>query len=340
MIVDVKTNQNMCYFVNSAIFLLVLLMMAIYDYIGATFLAIYSIFVAAVYLVNYIFIYKLKLRAYIWATYAMLTLYMPICTIMLGYNYGFHLYSLSTIPLIFYVKYISVKLKMKDPKPGFWTVLIIIACVVSSIYTVAFGPIYKIDGYIPIIFLGINAFSVCLFLYIFSKRMIVLVIDSEGKLEIQANYDALTKLPNRYYMRNVLINSIENHVQNSWIAMIDIDKFKRINDTYGHNIGDEVLKQLGMIMNQVCKGCTVSRWGGEEFLIYGEKAVVDSVIIGKLRAAVEEFSLSYNGEEIKFTITAGVAAHMGGQPMDKWIITADNRLYYGKENGRNRVIYE
>lgn len=336
---EMRTNQLVSYASNSAILVLVLLMMAIYNYIGAKILAVYSIFVTAVYLLNYLFIYKTKLRLYIWSTYTMLTIYMAVCTIMLGYNYGFNLYSMSTIPLIYYVKYIGTKLGGKDPKPVFWTIAIMLSCTTSSLYTVYNGPYYNIQGIPQILFLGINIVTVCSFLFYFSRRMVILVTDSEEKLALQANYDALTKLSNRYFMRNILLNAVQQNDTKSWIAMIDIDKFKGINDTYGHNIGDEVLKNLADLMNQVCKNCSVSRWGGEEFLIYGEEESVSPAIIEELRKTVEDFSLLLNDQQIKFTITAGVSSHKKDQSMDKWIISADNKLYSGKAEGRNVVVY-
>lgn len=336
---EMKTNQMVSYVTNSAILVLVLLMMAIYNYIGAKSLVIYSYFVTAFYLLNFFFIYKTWLRLYVWTTYAMLTIYMAVCTVMLGYNYGFNLYSMSTIPLIYYVKYIAKKLGGKDPKPVFWTIAIMLSCTISSIYTVYHGPVYKIGGVPQIVFLGINIVTVCSFLFYFSRRMVILVVESEEKLEIQANFDALTKLSNRYFMRNILLNAVQENNTKAWIAMIDIDKFKVINDNYGHNVGDQILKHLADIMTQVCKDCIVSRWGGEEFLIYGEGDSVSTDIIQQLRKTVEDFSLPINDQLVKFTITAGVSAREDGQTMDKWIISADNKLYSGKASGRNKVVY-
>lgn len=332
-------NIKSSYAVNSVILALVLGMMGIYYLLGAKLLVYYSIFVAAVYLLNYFFISKYKLRLYIWATYTMLTLYMAICTIMLGYNYGFNLYAMSTIPLIYYVKYLSFKTGGKDPYPVFWTIMIIISCTLSSLYVIHQGPVYNTSAAGSFVFLGINTVTICLFLFTYSRKMFNMVTESEEKLDYQANHDALTGLVNRFYMRKVLINATEAEPGNSWIAMIDIDKFKSINDKYGHSAGDVVLKSLSQLMEDVCKGCIVSRWGGEEFLIYGENSVSDSSIIEELRKNVELAETAAEGQIIKFTITSGVSVHEKGQKMDRWIISADNKLYNGKENGRNRVIF-
>ncbi|MCQ2981316.1 MAG: GGDEF domain-containing protein [Treponemataceae bacterium] len=278
-------------------------------------------------------------RAYIWAMYTMLTLYMAIGTVLLGYNYGFKLYSMSTIPLIYYVKYISHKIGGKDPKPVFWSAAITLSCFLSSLYTVHHGSYYHIEGAAQLLFLGTNIFCVCSFLFIFSYKTIKLVTDSEQLLDYQANHDALTGLANRYFMREILNRAIAEQPGKSWLAMIDIDNFKKINDGYGHNTGDEVLKVLAAIMEKMSPALYVSRWGGEEFLIHGMTDAVPPAIVEDIRKTVEEYEVSIGDTMLRFTITAGVSVHESGQPMDRWIISADHKLYSGKENGKNQVVY-
>lgn len=332
---SVKTS----YITNSVILFLVVGMMWVYHLMGATIFARYSIFVTAIYLLNYVFIATGRLRLYVWATYTMLTLYMAIGTVLLGYNYGFHLYSMSTIPLIYYVKYISLKIGNKDPKPVFWTVVLTLSCLLSSLYTVRHGSVYHIDGAVQLLFLGVNIVSVCSFLFVFSAKMIQMVTDSEKKLDYQANHDALTGLPNRYFMRGILNGSISEKPGKGWLAMIDIDNFKKINDVYGHNIGDVVLKTLAKLMVSASEEITVSRWGGEEFLIFGNTDTISPEIIETIRKSVESCEVDIENGKIKFTITSGVSVHEPGQQMDKWIISADNKLYAGKESGKNRVVF-
>lgn len=341
MKIDLQENQRISYLVNTSILFLVLAMMVIYYISGAKFLVFYSIFVAAVYLLNFIFIKAYKLRAFVWSMYTMLTLYMAICTICLGYNYGFSFYSMSTIPLIYVIKYLAWRLKLKDPKPLFWTILISISCVGSALYSIIKGPVYNIGGVYPVIFLTINIISVCTFLFIFSSRMIQQVIFSHTKLHEQANFDALTGLANRYYIRNTLENLLLTMppFEQTWVSILDIDNFKSINDTYGHNTGDLVLKALSKKMQEVCTDCAISRWGGEEFLICCRENVVPSDIIETLRQAVEDMTVQTPEIDLKFTITAGVSYIEMDQTIDAIISDADNKLYLGKNNGKNRVVY-
>lgn len=336
---NIKQIQKLAYIENTVIAALVFVMMAIYYFIGATFLVYYSIFVAIVYIAHYYLIRKYQFIKVTWSTYAMLTLYMFICTIFLGYDYGFQLYSMSTIPLIYYIKYISEKFGGEDPKPGIWSIIIVISCLVSSLYSVWNGPIYHIEGIPAITFLGLNLCSVFFFLIGFSQVTTKLIIDSEKKLKNQANYDALTGLANRYSMASTLKQAIqEDNSKPLWIAMLDIDDFKKINDQYGHAAGDQVLKKLAKIMKQTCDGCNISRWGGEEFLIFSNNAPRE--ILEDLIKQVEEASIITKKGTVKFTISVGEASFQPGQSIDSWINHADKMLYYGKNNGKNQVNYE
>ena len=120
-----------------------------------------------------------------------------------------------------------------------------------------------------------------------------------------------------------------------YIAMLDIDNFKMINDKYGHLAGDEVLRRVALTMEEVCKDSTVSRWGGEEFLILTEEG---AELIERLRRKVEEMDIEFDSQVIHATFTAGVELKNTDIAFNKWIVAADEKLYFGKNNGKNRVI--
>lgn len=341
MFTNLKEIQKLATIINSIITTLVLVMMVIYYLIGATFLVYYSVFVAIVYFIHYPLIRRFQFVKVTWSTYTMLTLYMFICTIFLGYDYGFQLYSMSTIPLIYYIKYLTTKYGGENPRPNFWAVVIVISCLTSSLYSVKCGPIYPTEGLPALTFLGLNLLSVCFFLITFAQFTTKIIIDSENKLKNQANFDALTGIANRYLMTSNLEQLIADPEQanNLWIAMLDIDDFKKINDRFGHTNGDRVLSKLAAIMKKTCKDCIVSRWGGEEFLICGNTSKVSIHILDQLVKDVEAASLSTHKDKIKFTISVGASVFHVGQSIDSWIISADKKLYHGKNNGKNRVTY-
>lgn len=338
---NLKDIRRLAYIENSIIAALVVVMMGIYYAIGAMFLVYYSIFVAVVYLIHYLFIRKYKFIPVTWSTYTMLTLYMSICTVYLGFDYGFFLYSMSTIPLIYYIKYLTTKFGGENPRPNFWAVVITLCCVISSLYSIKHGPIYPTEQAPALLFLGLNLASVCFFLITFSQLTIKIILSNEEKLKKQADYDALTGLANRYHMMSCLEKIVADNKESSqlWVAMIDVDDFKQINDKYGHATGDRVLGRLSSIMKKHCANCTISRWGGEEFLICGKADIVSPRILEDLVKQVGEATVSAQNEKVHFTISAGVATYVPGQDIDAWIINADKMLYKVKNSGKNNVAF-
>lgn len=160
-----------------------------------------------------------------------------------------------------------------------------------------------------------------------------------------ARHDPLTGLYNRRAMEEYLGGMVEQiEYGGSWfnVAIGDIDYFKKINDRYSHEAGDEVLKNVAYLMQNFMKerGC-VSRWGGEEFLfvfpdINGEEAASE---LEKLRELIEKLSVIFNGERISITMTFGVEEYDSAHPIDDTIIRADEKLYLGKKQGRNQVVF-
>ncbi|HIE58666.1 MAG TPA: GGDEF domain-containing protein, partial [Hydrogenothermaceae bacterium] len=128
---------------------------------------------------------------------------------------------------------------------------------------------------------------------------------------------------------------------------IDIDNFKKINDKYGHLIGDEVLKTLAKILKEELRGSDyIFRYGGEEFVLIlpSIKSLSDLFdILEKIRKKIEEISLKINDNiEIKFTVSIGAVLVKENKrvPLDKVIEQADQLMYYAKKTGKNKVIVD
>ena len=124
--------------------------------------------------------------------------------------------------------------------------------------------------------------------------------------------------------------------------MLDIDDFKAVNDTYGHNCGDYVLVTLAKLMKEIFADSSCSRWGGEEFLIFDDKYKEKEAVIEKmelLRKTVDEYAFDYDGRRLHLTITAGIAFYEKGLSKEEWINKADIKLYEGKKSEKNRAIY-
>ncbi len=163
--------------------------------------------------------------------------------------------------------------------------------------------------------------------------------------EARATHDRLTGVPNRETLLTTLAAEIERaarHYQPLSVAFIDIDRFKPINDTYGHNSGDAVLRQIaGLVADSVRASDTFGRYGGEEFmLILPETTPEDAVGLAEdLRALVMQEPLRIAGDQsIKATISIGIAGGRGsGLQIDMLVDRADAAMYAAKSLGRNRT---
>lgn len=163
------------------------------------------------------------------------------------------------------------------------------------------------------------------------------------KLEAAAMTDVLTKLPNRRYAMRKLEDELNGaHASGSQLAviMIDIDHFKQVNDRYGHDMGDLVLRETaGVLRNTTRRGDYVCRLGGEEFLVICTKASLPqcAMTAERIRAAVEENVIGF-GFERAVTVSLGAAAlSCGAATVDELLKLADRRVYAAKAAGRNRV---
>jgi diguanylate cyclase (GGDEF)-like protein len=178
--------------------------------------------------------------------------------------------------------------------------------------------------------------------YVISFTDITQLKEKSNLLEYQATHDQLTGLYNRQKFNDILTKEIkrERRYQNSLsIIIFDIDNFKHFNDTYGHDVGDEVLKAIASILQQsVREHDTVVRWGGEEFIVLLPQTQLDGAknVAEKIRMAIEK----HEDEKIPAPITAsfGVTSLEEKDTDISFIKKADKALYQAKNNGKNQVI--
>lgn len=165
------------------------------------------------------------------------------------------------------------------------------------------------------------------------------------ELEKLADYDALTLLHNRRTMKSHIADMMRRSERGDGtfsLLMCDLDNFKRVNDTYGHECGDLILKTVANIIScAVRKDDVAFRYGGEEILVMvrANKEITEQVA-ERIRADIEAEAITYNGTAVNITVTIGVAGYKPHTSVDDLIQLADSRLYLGKNNGKNQVVNE
>lgn len=179
-----------------------------------------------------------------------------------------------------------------------------------------------------------------------AERTLELEIANQ-KLEQMSITDSLTNIYNRRYFDNALVEEyVRAFRQRRPLAtlIVDVDFFKNINDTYGHPIGDEVLKALALTLQKELRRNTdlVARYGGEEFIVLLPETNLDSAkqVAERIRAAVNTLDLTAHHPNLATTVSIGVFAQTPTEDNNPslWVKNADEALYQAKEGGRNQVV--
>lgn len=283
-----------------------------------------------------------------YAIYIEVALHCLAATIFVGWRLGFSYYMFGLIPFCYYICVTMMEIKHRyllGTALGFIAYITFIVCRLISLI---FGSVYNLDisPVSEFLIYVYNTTSNFLFLFVVILIFITDMQTTTDKLHIQnakldtmASIDPLTGLYNRRSMQAFLDDALASDETFSMV-MCDIDNFKKVNDTYGHDFGDVVLKEIAAIIKQLI-GTTgnVCRWGGEEILILSNDSMDNTCHIAEnIRQTVENHVFSLRDTSIHCTLTLGVATHKKGTSIDETITHADGRLYYGKQNGKNRVI--
>jgi len=178
------------------------------------------------------------------------------------------------------------------------------------------------------------------------EKNVSVLNDQKAMLEHSANTDALTGLFNRrFFMSSIalLVNNAIREEKISYIVLLDLDHFKKVNDTHGHQAGDEVLKSFAaLVSNSVRTGDLFARYGGEEFIMLvscNEKEDI-AILIERIREKVMEMKVEFSGKSISVTTSIGVSVLKSGldNEIEKAISQADKALYSAKNKGRNKIV--
>ncbi|KZY61207.1 GGDEF domain-containing protein, partial [Oleiphilus sp. HI0066] len=167
---------------------------------------------------------------------------------------------------------------------------------------------------------------------------------ANDELQMLSRTDRLTELYNRGYWEECLVREYARYTRYKTecsVVMLDIDHFKKVNDTYGHQAGDAVIRKVSsLVRDNLRKTDIAGRYGGEEFGVILQNTDSDSAVYfcERLRKSAEKCVVTHDGQEIKFTISLGISqADPNLMDYKAWLEQADHALYASKEGGRNQT---
>lgn len=200
--------------------------------------------------------------------------------------------------------------------------------------------------FITLMNISISFWCVAIVCYVYSmdsQHLEGKLIEYNKILRQQASTDTLTGLHNRRSANDFIAKLIKRNDEKGFcVCMCDIDFFKKVNDSYGHDIGDKVLAGVAQtLVENVTEDCLVSRWGGEEFLIIfpnmnGDEA---KTIVDTIRSRIKKINFETGSSTFSITVTYGLAEYGFDGNVDAVVKEADDKLYIGKENGRDQIVF-
>ena len=336
-------NSRSMYVGLALCFLLIhVLMLIMFSTYGVVPMVRFNWFSIVFYLFCLILIRKNRIYEFVLLSYFEVLLHMCLAICYTGWENGFQITLIGMNVLLFFSEYFGRMLETKyvHAAPvcmiGLFTYLL--TFFITHTRTAPY-PLPQNISFVLQVAWAVIVFCISIFIL---EIFVLTTFHSEKYLFMKAGQDELTGLLNRYSANSRLDELISTEESgNAWAAMIDIDNFKGINDTYGHNCGDYVLRTLAGIMRDIFGKNACFRWGGEEFLIIGtdrEDAPSAQEKLERLCRTVENHEFAFEGNKLRLTVTSGLAFYEAGMDREQWIQKADMRLYKGKTSGKNQVV--
>lgn len=278
------------------------------------------------------------------------TVYTIFSTYYIGLKCGTYCFLFSIVPIIIYFGCFLFKGAKR------WSIVLMLAInfavfVVLYVIFTKREPIYELTPDTRLLLVIFSSF-VMIFSTIFyntiyiyaNEREIVNLEEKNKQLSVDAQEDVLTTLLNRRGFLPLIEPMIKvTSSEEFCVAFIDIDDFKVINDSYGHEAGDEVLRHITTLMRKEMQDCDICRWGGEEIVILmkGYDMETAKERLEALRKSIETIPTAFFNKQIFVTITIGLEKYSKKYKTPEEIIkAADKRMYYGKQHGKNMLISE
>lgn len=280
--------------------------------------------------------------------YLEIMIHAVLCTLLLGNNVSFHLYAMVIIPMGIYLLFFSCTVEKFLITLG--------AFIVGSVIMIAgsFIALDKMDmfPYYPLTYdetesiktlnFVFVSFMLAAFSLLFAVEIYALVQrlnETNRRLEYTATHDELTGLYNRHSIKP-LFDMLNTIGEPYCVALGDIDDFKKVNDTHGHDAGDVVLKTVASLITDGIQWDDVAcRWGGEEILIILRGSYDDCYKrLEEIHKHIQAEKVCCVDRQIGVTMTFGFADASSEDNHDALIIAVDKKLYHGKKNGKNQIV--
>ncbi len=343
---DNKSDKTM-FFVNIAIIFVHIFLMFIYTFIHSSLLIIINTLSIAFYVCMITTSYTNPKR-YVVIAFTEVWTHMIVAALCFGWGACFQNYAFSIITACFLPAHEEGRDKFYQTVPYIYSFSVIITyfALLFVLDLMPSGSVLNVnDTIMKILFFFNNAVSfiaimgATIFYTSKSKRKVY-------ELTRKADFDELTLLYNRYAITQ-MNTQVRNHAQSLRkdysIAILDIDHFKKVNDKYGHNSGDLILKEVsGMLKTISSKNIACGRWGGEEFILIGSDSMSYKEfmnILYKFNAKVYKTKFKIeSGKEINLTVSIGAANVSSDLTIEEAVGAADTNLYEAKNTGRNKVM--
>lgn len=326
------------------------MLLALFWFAGVMPMVIFNAFSVIIYTFCYILCrFDRILPAYV-SIIIEVTIYSVVSTHYVGLRCGTFFFLFSIIPIIIYFGSSLFKGGQR------WSValMLILNFLTFAVLYFRFStmpPVFEVSEGMTLALVIFSAFAMvfaAIFynaMYIYSSENKLTILEQKNRqLSADAHEDELTSLLNRRgFLPLVKSLMSDGETGHFCIAFGDLDDFKRVNDSYGHEAGDEVLKHATKMIRQELPGCDICRWGGEEFVILLKDCDLPNAKskLERLRKTIESNPTVFFGKQIFVTMTLGLEEFRPSYSKPEAVIKkADERMYYGKQHGKNMLVFE
>ncbi len=325
------------------------ILMIFFAFFGLGYLIALNVFSIVVYILGYVAVKK-GISAFVVFNiiYAEIVFYSVASTMLVGIECGFLLYLIAIIPLGYYVAY-TFREETTNINPMVYVIVTVVAFWTTRVANRFIEPPYSLGNVIidrAVYMFNYTSILVAILFFCTTVLSKVKVLEERQRLHTKtleelSKLDPLTGLSNRRSIQERY--ELAESLHESYAVILgDIDDFKMVNDTYGHDIGDEVLKQVAEVFKSVVRGDdVVCRWGGEEILVFLPNATEEQAlaVADRIISRIRDIRIiTKASDNFGITMTLGVAVSEENIKFSEIAKKADERLYKGKRTGKNRIV--